>query len=112
MEKITKENFLRDKENKIKNLVSSGDDFFVKTFNFLYVYYLLKNLFTQSPILSVFIAIYIKKLKFPAWKLANYCNLSRSSLFNYRNEIVRNFESCLNERLIEKESIFTEGLKL
>ena len=109
MKKFTKEDFLRNKENKIKTLISCGDHLYVKAYNFLYNHYFLKALSDGSPIMSVFEAIYIDKLSLPAWKLANYCHVSRTSLFNYRNEIVNNFHTCLENSFPLPEIIFTRG---
>ena len=92
--------FLRDKENRIKLLFSSGAVPFVSTFDFLHKLYTHKNSSGKTPILPVFEAIYIKKIQLPAWKLAIYCNVSRSTLFNYRNTIVNDFNTYINENLI------------
>ena len=109
MKKATKEDFLRNKENKIKAQVSNGDQLYVQAYNFLYNYYSLKSLSSGSPVLLVFEAIYVKKLILPAWKLANHCNVSRTSLFNYRNEIVNNFNTCLTKSFSISEIAFTKG---
>lgn len=106
--KITSEKFLRIKENKIKAFISHGDKQFIETFEFLYKYYTLKHLTGKAPIILVFDAIYVKKLVMPAWKLANYCNLSRTTLFNYRNEIIENFDTCLEENLINSQIATTK----
>ncbi len=109
MDKITKEDFLRNKENKIKTLISCGDSLCVRAYKFLYNHYFLKATSNGSPILSVFEAIYIKKLSLPAWKLANYCHISRTTLFNYRNEIINNFNTCLSNSFPISEIVFTKG---
>ena len=102
------EKFLRDKENRIKLLLSRGDISFIKAFNFLYKYYSLDNVSGKTPVLSVFEAIYIKNIKLPAWRLAIYCNISRSTLFNYRNLIVSAFHMCINENIITDDVALTK----
>ena len=109
MDKITKEDFLRNKENKIKSLIACGDSLYVQAHNFLYNHYFLKAMSNGSPILSVFEAIYIKNLSLPAWKLANYCHVSRTTLFNYRNEIINTFNTCLENSFLFPKIIFTKG---
>ena len=109
MKKFAKEDFLRNKENKIKTLIYCGDHLYVKTYNFLYNYYFLKALSSGSPILTVFESIYRDNLSLPAWKLAIHCNVSRTSLFNYRNEIVNNFYTCLENSFPLPEIVFTRG---
>ncbi len=106
--KTTDEKFLREKENRIKALISHRDSQIVETFDFLYKHYKLKYLSGKAPTIVVFNAIYIEKLTLPAWKLANYCNLSRTTLFNYRNEIVENFNICLNQNIINAETAITK----
>ena len=110
--KNTHEELLREKENRIKSWISHGEIGVVKTFNFLHKYYALNDLSGKAPILSVFEAIYIKKISLPAWKLATCCNLSRTTLFNYRNAIVKDFYLCLKQELISKEISTTDGDKL
>ena len=109
MKKFAKEDFLRNKENKIKTLIYCGDHLYVKTYNFLYNYYFLKALSSGSPILTVFESIYMDNLSLPAWKLAIHCNVSRTSLFNYRNEIINNFYTCLENSFPLPEIVFTRG---
>lgn len=104
---FTKEKFLRDKEKSIKNLMESGDTDFINVFNFLHKHYHLKYFAGDTPIFYVFEAIYIKRIKLPAWKLAQYCNLSRTALFNYRNKIINDFSICLRENIINEEIALT-----
>ncbi|MBQ8426901.1 MAG: hypothetical protein IJX16_03980 [Clostridia bacterium] len=106
--KITNEKLLKEKENKIKILISHRERPFVETFEFLYKYYTLKHLTGKAPIIFVFEAIYVKNLIMPAWKLANYCNLSRTTLFNYRNEIINNFYTCLEQNVLYAETAITK----
>ncbi len=107
--KITNEKYLRNKENRIKSLISLGESKTKRIFNFLYKYYLLKDLSGQTPILPVFESIYIKNLTLPAWKLAQHCNMSRTTLFNYRNKIIQDFYLCLSKNLISEEIATTKG---
>jgi len=109
MRKVTKEDFLRNKEIKIKTLILEGNKNYVQVYNFLYNYYSLRTLTNGSPIMIVFEAIYIKNLSFPAWKLANYCHVSRTTLFNYRNEIVNDFNTCLSKSFPISEIASTKG---
>lgn len=103
----THEKQLRDKENEIMISLIQKDDETVKTFDFLYKHYALKELSGKKPILPVFEAIYIKRLTLPAWKLANYCNMSRSTLFNYRNIIINDFSICRTKNFILLQEIAT-----
>ena len=109
MRRKTKEELLRNKENNIKTLIKSGDRLYVQTHNFLYNYYFFKTATNGTPLMTVFEAIYIKNLSLPAWKLANYCHVSRTTLFNYRNEIVNNFNICLQKSFPIPEIVYTEG---
>lgn len=109
MKTITKEHFLRNKENIIKARISNGDQLYVQINEFLYKYYSLQRLSGGVPLMLVFEAIYIKKLSLPAWKLANYCNISRTTLFNYRNEIVKAFNICLSKNFPISETASTKG---
>lgn len=109
MEKVTKEEFLRDKENNIKLQISLGNEDYANAFNFLHDYYIFKSLSDCSPELAIFDAIYIKRLDMPTWKLAQYCNVSRTTLFKYRNEIIKNFNICLTKNFIDNQTAFTKG---
>ena len=110
--KNTHEELLREKENRIKLLISRGETKCTKAFHFLHKYYVLNNLSGKAPVLSVFEAIYVKNLNLPAWRLANSCNLSRTTLFNYRNAIVKDFYTCLTKNLINEEISITDGEKI
>ena len=107
--KITNDKFLREKENKIKFLLSQKEISYLNAFNFLYKHYSLKNLTGKAPILHVFEAIYVKKINLPALKLAIYCNVSRSTLFAYRNIIIKDFNVCLSANLFNQEVASTKG---
>ena len=110
--KNTNEELLRDKENRIKTLISHGEIRFIETFDFLHKYYVLNNLSGKAPVISVFEAIYIKNLNLPAWRLAICCNLSRTTLFNYRNKIINDFNKCLTENLVSEQTPTTDGEKV
>lgn len=66
----------------------------------------------------VFRTIYEEGIKKLQWKLAKECNMSKMTLFDYRNEIVKRFEICLAEvketidRNIIKEVVVTETLQV
>ena len=105
---FTHEEFLRNKENRIKKSIHHGESVFTQTFDFLHKYYTLKDLSGDTPILCVFEAIYIQNVNIPSWKLAIKCNLSRTTLFNYRNQIVKDFYTCIDEHLIEFEVATTK----
>ena len=62
----TNEKFLRNKENRIKLLLTNREISFLHAFNFLYNYYSFNNFAGKTPIFSVFEAIYIKNIKLPA----------------------------------------------
>lgn len=109
MDKVTKEEFLKNKENKIKARISNGDQLYVRIYNFLYNYYSLRTFSNGTPVMIVFEAIYIKNLSLPAWKLANFCHISRTTLFNYRNEIVNAFNTCLSKSFPFSETASTKG---
>lgn len=102
--KSINEKFLRDKENEIKLLISRRDNQCINAFNFLHKHYVLKDLTGNKPILSVFESIYVNNVNVSAWKLAGDCNLSRSTVFNYRNIIVNDFNICLSTKFILDES--------
>ena len=104
----TNEKFLRNKENRIKLLLTNREISFLHAFNFLYNYYSFNNFAGKTPIFSVFEAIYIKNIKLPAWQLAIQCNISRSTLFNYRNAIVNAFYMCVNENIITDKVAITK----
>ncbi len=109
MKRVTKEYLLRNKENKIIARIANGDQLYVQIYKFLYNYYFLRAISNGTPVMIVFEAIYIKKLSFPAWKLANSCHISRTTLFNYRNEIVNAFNTCLTNSFPISEIAYTKG---
>ena len=102
------EKTLRDKENYIINSIKS-DQLFFDNFLFLYKHYLLNFRMGKSNHFPVLKAIYIENLNLPAWKLAYHCNISRTVLFDYRNDIIDCFYFCLNNNIIFEEVAFTKG---
>ncbi len=110
--KHAKKQCLRDKEKAIKNLLSLRESKYIEIFKFLYKYYSLINLTGKEPILPVFQAIYIEDKRLTAWKLAHHCNISRTTLFTYRNTIINDFNLCLTENFINYDEIaITKGDK-
>lgn len=102
MSKSAKERDLTTKENEIKNLINSNDKRFVNAFNFVYEHYRLDYLLGKSNCFLVLKAIYIKNSNLPKWRIAQECNVARSSLFFYRHNIINCFYTCLNENFILK----------
>ena len=109
MKKLTKERNLASKETVIKNLINSNDKFSVDAFNFIYNHYRLDYLIGKSYYFLVLKAIYIENVDLPKWKLAQYCNVSRTTLFEYRHEIIDCFYTCLKERITLGELAITKN---
>ncbi len=97
---FTKDISLKDKENKIKELIRHNDRVAKNVFDSIYNYFSFGQKFQKSNHLIVFNAIYVNNINGPAWKVANYCNMSRTTLFNYRNNIIKYFEICLKENFV------------
>ena len=100
---------LNDKENIIKDLISSGNERCINVFIFLYKFYKLNYKVGKSNHYLVFNAVYIKSLKKAKWSIANYCSMSESTLYRIRNDIVDCFYTCLNENITTEEIINYKG---
>lgn len=111
MNPSTKDRQLTKKEKHIINLLNSNDTLCLKTFNLVYSHYLINFLMSKSNHFLVLKAIYLDGIDFPKWSLANYCNISRTALFNYRNDIIDCFYTCLNENIVTAEISATKGEK-
>ena len=109
MNPLTKDRELTKKEKRIINLLSSNDNLYIRTFNLVYNHYLIDYLMSKSNHFIVLKAIYLDKISFPKWALANYCNISRSSLFDYRNDIIDCFYTCLKGNIATEEISTTKG---
>ena len=107
MEKLTKERKLAREETYIKNLILSNNKCYVDAFNFIHDHYLLDYLLGKSNYFSVFKAIYIENITLPKWKLAQYCNVSRTTLFDYRKDIIRCFHTYINTHASLDETALT-----
>lgn len=105
MEKITKDYSLRDKE---KWIISLKNTYYLDAFTFVHKYYRINYKLRKSSHYLVFQAIYIDKLKLPAWQLANYCKIAESTLFRLRNEIIECFYSYLEDEVISEEVAVTK----
>ena len=109
MEKFTKDRKLTKKENLIKKLITSNDCRYYETFYLIYNYYRLDYLRGKSNYFLVFNAIYIENKKLSHWNLADYCHVSKTSLYDYRHEIIDFFYTCLNYNITMKEVAITKG---
>ena len=108
MEIITKERDLTKHENIIKNLIAS-DKRYADAFHLVYNHYRLDYLMGKSNYFLVLKAVYIENINLSKWKLAQYCKVSRTSLFDYRHDIIKFFYTCLNEIIINKDIAVTKG---
>ena len=109
MEKFANDNLLSDRENRIKELINSGDKRYLDVFTFIYRYYKFNYRLRKSNHYLVFKAIYIENLELTKWNIANYCHLSESSFYRLRNEIIDCFYTCLEENYIFEEIAITKG---
>ena len=108
MKSYTYDKSLGEKENQILSLVYSGNEHYLNAFNFVHKFYRINYRLHKSNHLAVFKTVYIEKSKLPAWKLASSCNITQSTLFRLRNEIVECFCACLeDERNMLKEIAVT-----
>ncbi len=96
IEALSSESLLSEKEKRIKNLAKT-DEFWELTYDNVKNYCELDNKINGTHFYTVFKAIYIDDIKMPKWKLTNYCNLSKSTLFDYRKEIIKFFKIFLEE---------------
>ena len=110
MKHFTNDTGLSKIEYSIKKLIIS-EKHFSDIFNFIYKHYLIDYSMKKSNIFLVLKAIYIENINMPAWKIADYCYISRTSLFDYRHEIIDCFYTCLNQNIIFEEIALT-GYKL
>lgn len=102
MEFFTKDASLKEKESVIKNLIKNDNKVAQTIFYNIYHHFLLEYEMQKSNQFTVFCAIYVNDINVPAWKLANHCNVSRTTLFNYRNDIIKYFETCLDKKIYEQ----------
>ncbi len=109
MKSHTKDRELTKKEKIIIDQINSNNQLYIKTFNFIYNHYFINYLMAKSNHFLVLKAVYIEKIDFPKWKLAHYCNISKTSLFDYRNDIINCFYTCLKENIAIKEISATKG---
>ena len=109
MEKFTKDRELTEKENLIKELVYSNNKHYYDAFNSVYNYYRLDYLRGKSNYFLVFNAIYIENVKLSHWNLAEYCHVSKTTLYDYRHEIIDCFYTCLNNNVVFEEIAITKG---
>ena len=109
MNPSTKDRELSKKEKRIINLLLSNDSLYAKTFALVHNHYLINYLMAKSNHYLVLKAIYLDKINFPKWALANHCNISRTTLFDYRNDIINCFETCLKENITMEEISTTKG---
>ena len=100
MEKLTKERELTAKEIHIKNLINSKDERFVSAFSFIQKHYRIDYILGKSNHYLVFKAIYISNIDIPKWKMAICCHVSRTTLFVYRHDIIKCFNTYINENLL------------
>lgn len=109
MKPHTKDRELTGKEKIIIDQLDANNYLYTKTFNFLYKHYFVNYIMSKSNHFLVLKAVYIEKIDFPKWRLANHCNVSKTCLFDYRNEIIDCFYTCLKENIAINEISFTKG---
>lgn len=109
MENFTKVESLRDKENKIKTLIKSGNKTYATAFNFIYKMYKINSNRGKSNHYNVFKSIYIDEQILPAWQLANLCHVAESTLYRLRNDIIDFFYAYLENENLSEEIAVTEG---
>ncbi len=99
MEIFTKDMELSKKENLIKDLIKSNDKRYLDAINLIFNYFRFDFLRGKSNYFLVFKAIYIDNVILPNWELANHCHVCKTSLYDYRNEIIDLFFLCLNDNI-------------
>ena len=109
MEIIAKERDLTKQENIIKNLIASDDKRYADAFHLVYNYYRLDYLMGKSNYFLVLKAVYAENVNLSKWKLAQHCKVSRTSLFDYRHDIIKCFYISLNEIIIKEDIAVTKG---
>ncbi len=97
MENLTNEKLLRVKELRIYCLIDKNDLTAISVLKWLDVYYFIEDLNKRTVFHKVFIEVYIKRTKTPKWKLALLCNVSESTLFRIRRNIIDCFNICYDE---------------
>lgn len=102
MEEILKEKYLRSKERKLKALIKT-DERYKKAFFKMYSYYEIDDKMNRSNVFTVLKKIYIDNVTKASWYLAYICNISRTTLFGHRNEMLKCFEVCL--KMVDDEKI-------
>ena len=110
MDIFTKDLDLSQKEYKIIDAVRSGDGIFRDAFYSLYHYFKVGYLRQKSNLFPVFEGIYVHNIdmNMECWKIANFFHISRTTLFNYRNEIVNCFDAYLKGPFSINEKTFTK----
>lgn len=87
---------LREKEERLKQLIKT-DERYVLAYAMVSLYYETSYAMGKSHHYTVFKAIYADGAKKLQWKLAVDCNVARTTLFNYRNDIIKCFEICIEK---------------
>lgn len=97
MENLTNEKLLKIKEFHIYCLLDKNDVTAISVINNLNIYYFIEDLNKRTVYHKVFQHVYIKRTKTPKWKLAVLCNVSESTLFRIRRNIIDCFNICYDE---------------
>ncbi len=97
MENLTNEKLLKIKEFRIFCLIDNKDTAAINVINYLNIYYFIEDLNKRTVFHKVFDYVYVKRAKIPKWKLAIICNVSESTLFRIRRNIIDCFYICYDE---------------
>lgn len=109
MKTPTKERELSQEENLIISFINSDSKLHIKTFALVYNHYMINYLMFKSNHLIVLKAIYLENHNVPKWALANYCNMSKTTFYDYRHDIIDCFYTCLKENIALEELSLTKG---
>lgn len=108
MERFTKDRALTIQENMIKDLIKS-DIRYYEVFKLLYNYYRLDYLRGKSNYFLVFKAIYVEDIKRKHWDYVDCCHVSKTTLYDYRHEIIDFFYTCINDNIVMEEIVVSKG---
>ncbi len=97
MKKITNDSYLKIREFYIYRLLDSDDQTAISVLEKLKIYYSIEDLNKKTVYYKVLNCLYIKRDTIPKWKLANLCNVSESTLFRIRRNILNYFLNCYDE---------------
>lgn len=90
---------LKDKEAEILKLVET-DERYKLAYQVVQFFYIIGYELNKSNGNEVFKRIYVEKVDVEQWQKAILCNMSRTTFFEYRHEIINCFEVCI--KIIDK----------